>query len=225
MIDIQNWMRAYQKEICSHFGARVIFIGLQGSYARKEASDNSDIDVVLILDKVAMDDLIIYRKLVEQLPHRELLCGFVSGKDKLAYWSKQDLFQFYFDTIALEGSLDSFLSTPTAEDAKQAALVGACNLYHACSHNFLHAQDVDTLKMLYKSAFFVMQANHYYKTATYLPSRTKLLESTAPQERTILQVSLDPSLICPDSLPDHSRLLLEWASALICQYGTKQHLS
>lgn len=83
MIDIQNWMRVYQKEICSHFGARVIFIGLQGSYARKEASYNSDIDVVLILDKVAMDDLIIYRKLVEQLPHRELLCGSFPAKMNL----------------------------------------------------------------------------------------------------------------------------------------------
>ena len=113
MIDIENWLNEYKKEINSCFGDRVIFIGLQGSYARKEATEGSDIDVVLILDKVDINDLTTYRRLVDKLPHRDLLCGFVSGRDELAFWSEYDLFQFYFDTIALQSNLDSVIPPVT----------------------------------------------------------------------------------------------------------------
>ena len=35
----------------------ICFAGLQGSYAREEATETSDIDVVVILDRLDMSDL------------------------------------------------------------------------------------------------------------------------------------------------------------------------
>lgn len=221
MIDIEFWMQDYIKVINQHFGSRVVFIGLQGSYARKEASKTSDIDVVLILDRVDITDLVDYRNLVDKLPHRELLCGFVSGQRELAAWSLHDLFQFYFDTIPLQGSLEAIIPPVTNESARQAALIGACNLYHACSHNFIHAQQADALRMLYKSAFFVMQADHYCKTGFYIRSRNEMKDKVDSKDDHILQTLMNPAVIDQRNLQEYSQLLLKWAADIISEYGAK----
>ena len=62
MVDIHSWMDAYQTAMLALFGGRVLLIGLQGSYARGEAREDSDIDVVLILDTVSFKDLKRYRE-------------------------------------------------------------------------------------------------------------------------------------------------------------------
>lgn len=51
MFDLDRWLDKYIEAVDAAFGARIVFIGLQGSYARGEAHEGSDIDVVLILNK------------------------------------------------------------------------------------------------------------------------------------------------------------------------------
>ena len=102
---IKKWLSHYQEMIEKEFGQRIRFIGLQGSQARGEAKEESDIDVVLILDSFDYDDLMRYRKLLDQMPEREKICGFVSGEAELRQWDRADLFQFYHDTIPLQGDL------------------------------------------------------------------------------------------------------------------------
>ncbi len=104
MVNLQEWRSIYQQIVLDLFGERVLFIGLQGSYARNEAARNSDLDVVLILDKLDFNDLTLYKEALDHLPHRPLLCGFVSGRQELLNWCKFDLFQFYHDTISWYGS-------------------------------------------------------------------------------------------------------------------------
>ena len=43
---IEAWMRKYCEEMKKQFENRIWFIGLQGSYGRGEATEQSDIDVV-----------------------------------------------------------------------------------------------------------------------------------------------------------------------------------
>ena len=52
MIEITTWMNGFLKSIDEAFGDRVWFVGLQGSYGRGEATEASDIDVVVILDEL-----------------------------------------------------------------------------------------------------------------------------------------------------------------------------
>ena len=40
MLNIQEWIEQFQKEILLNFKERICFIGLQGSYARGEATEN-----------------------------------------------------------------------------------------------------------------------------------------------------------------------------------------
>lgn len=220
MLELQAFMKEYQRVVLSAFGGRVQFIGLQGSRARGESTPESDIDVVLILDAVSLADLRRYRNAVAPLPHRELLCGFVSGASELAGWSRPDLFQFYYDTVPYFGSLDTIISAPTAADAKRAALTGACNLYHGCSHGYLHTHTVACLRELYKAAVFVLQAEHYAQTGVYLRTRAALAEALTGRELQVLQTAaqIRTAPETPQALEQAASLLLSWSGSLIVQF-------
>jgi predicted nucleotidyltransferase len=220
MIDINQWMKQYQNIVKDLFGSRVLFIGLQGSYGRGEANENSDIDVVLILDTISLADLNEYKKAIEALPDRSLICGFVSGKVELASWCRSDLFQFYHDTISYYGNLDAIIPALTAEDARSAVLTGTCNLYHMCSHNYLHSGDMKTLKKLYKSAVFILQAKHYSETGDYVRSHSALKNILSGLDLAILNCSEQiKSADGPQTeLERYSELMLRWAQKLICEY-------
>lgn len=99
-------LEKYRQAITEHFGSRIWFMGLQGSYGRGEASPESDIDVVLILDQAGTQDFLEYREILDTLPERDRICGFVSGKDEIEAWEPSDLFQFYYDTTPIMGSLE-----------------------------------------------------------------------------------------------------------------------
>ncbi len=158
MIDMEKWLQLFTEQMDRYFGDRLVFIGLQGSYARGEAGEGSDIDTVVIFDHLDGEDLERYRQAVDELPHRELLCGFVSGIEELEHWNRSELFQFYFDTTPIRGSLESLRPLIRAEDARRAVHSGACGIYHGCLHNFLHERSEEILRGLYKEARFVLQA-------------------------------------------------------------------
>ena len=52
MIDIRAWMDKFLEALNDTFKDRVWFVGLQGSYGRGEATETSDIDVVVIIDEL-----------------------------------------------------------------------------------------------------------------------------------------------------------------------------
>ena len=109
MVDINIWMKDFLQRLEETFTSRVWFVGLQGSYGRGEATESSDIDVVVILDELSEKDVQTYCDMLDTMPHRELICGFVSGRDEILHWEPSDLFQFYYDTTAVRGSLDDLL--------------------------------------------------------------------------------------------------------------------
>ena len=94
MIDITAWMNDFLQTLNETFANRVWFVGLQGSYGRSEATETSDIDVVVILDELSSSDIQDYNAILDTLPHRELICGFLSGKNDILNWEPSDLFQF-----------------------------------------------------------------------------------------------------------------------------------
>ena len=54
MIDINGWMNDFLQKLNKAFANRVWFVGLQGSYGRGEATETSDIDVVVFLDELSV---------------------------------------------------------------------------------------------------------------------------------------------------------------------------
>ena len=187
MIEISLWMNEFVKKLEESFGDRVWFVGLQGSYGRGEATETSDIDVVVIFDELTAQDIQIYNAILDTLLNRELICGFVSGKQELLNWEPSDLFQFYHDTTPIKGSLDELLSVIDKTAIDRAIKSGACNIYHGCVHNMLHEKSDEILKGLYKSASFVVQAICYQETGCYIKSQKDLLGKVSGDEKSIVE--------------------------------------
>ena len=190
MIDITAWMDDFLKALYKNFENRVWFVGLQGSYGRGEATETSDIDIVIILDELSSFDIQTYNAMLDSLPHRELICGFVSGKDELFNWAPSDLFQFYYDTTAIKGSLDELLSLIDRTAVERAIKIGACNIYHGCVHNILHEKSDEILRGLYKSASFVVQAIAFKQTGKYIKHQSELRDVISIDERVIVDTFL-----------------------------------
>lgn len=222
MVRIDEWMKGFADAVEAVFGDRAVFIGLQGSYGRGEADERSDIDAVLILDRLDADDLEAYGKLTAGLAHRELLCGFLSGWEELRCWTPAELFQFYHDTTPYKGSLDPLCASLGRDAAEAAVQSGACALYHACVHNLLHEKEPEMLRGLYKTAAFVVQAVYYCETGEYIRQRAELLERAPSAERDILAAGAALRAgqpIGPEEFRTLSHRLLAWAQGWICKSG------
>ena len=218
MIEIESWLKLFTEKLEYTFLSRIWFIGLQGSYGRGEATQTSDIDVVVILDQLRTNDLKAYREMLDTLPNRELVCGFISGKDELLNWETSDLFQFYYDTAPIKGTLDCLLEKIDKQAVKRAIKIGACNIYHACVHNFVHEKSDDILRSLYKSAVFVLQAAYFYETGKYIKSKTELQNAINPPSA-VLQTALNLKNGADVKFEEMSELLLNWAKAVIGGYS------
>ena len=191
MIDITAWMQNFLQTLNDTFASRVWFVGLQGSYGRGEAVETSDIDVVVILDVLSASDIQKYNAMLDTLPSRELICGFLSGKEELLRWEPSDLFQFYYDTTPIKGSLDELLAVIDETAVKRAIKIGACNIYHGCIHNMLHEKSDEILRGLYKSASFVVQAIVFSEAGKYIKHQKELLSAAAPDEQAIVRTFLN----------------------------------
>ena len=215
MVDINSWLEEFLQKLNEVFKSRVWFVGLQGSYGRGEATETSDIDVVVILNEFTVADIQAYNQLLDTLPHRELICGFVSGKDEILNWEPADLFQFYHDTTPIKGSLDELLPKIDSVAVDRAIKIGACNIYHGCVHNMLHTKNDDILKGLYKAASFVVQAIVFKQTGDYIKHQNQLLQAALLDEKIVIETFLKYKNGETVDFNSASEILFEWSKKWI----------
>lgn len=215
MIDITAWISQFLQTLNENFGDRVWFVGLQGSYGRGEAKETSDIDIVVILDELSVADIQTYNTMLESIPNRELLCGFLSGKEDILNWEPSDLFQFYHDTIPIKGNLDELLSPIDDTAVDRAIKNGVCNIFHSCVHNMLYEKSEEILKGLYKSASFVVQAICFKETGKYISRQKDLLLIVSPDERFIIETFLSIRNNGMIDFYEMSKVLFIWAKKWI----------
>ena len=187
MIDITNWMSNFLQTLNKTFENRVWFVGLQGSYGRGEATETSDIDDVVNLYDLSAKDIQIYNDMLDTLPHRKLICGFLSGKNEIMNWEPSDLFQFCNDTTPIKGTLDEVFALIDENAINRAIKIAACNIFHGCVHNMLHEKSEDILRGLYKSSSFVVQAIIFKQTGNYIKYQEELLKVALPNEQSIIK--------------------------------------
>ena len=215
MVDINSWLDKFLQKLNEVFKSRVWFVGLQGSYGRGEATETSDIDVVVILNEFTVSDIQAYNDMLDTLPHRELICGFVSGKDEIMNWEPADLFQFYNDTTPIKGSLDELLPKIDSVAVDRAIKIGACNIYHGCVHNMLHTKNEDILKGLYKAASFVVQAIVFKQTGDYIKHQNQLLQAALLDEKIVIETFLKYKNGETVDFNSASEMLFEWSKKWI----------
>ncbi|NDO46542.1 nucleotidyltransferase domain-containing protein [Clostridium sp. MD294] len=213
MIEIQQYLNLFQQKLKEVFEKDIFFFGIQGSYARGEATENSDIDIVVIFENLGTEQLLKYKNMIDTLPFREKLCGFVSGKQELLHWTASELFQFYYDTTPILGTLDDLLPLITQEKIKEAVKTAACTIYHSACHNLLHEKSIEICKALYKSAVFLLQAKSFLEKGIYSKTKTELLSRVSKRDAFILS-DLQHEFL-QQNLESYSIALIDWTSRII----------
>ena len=220
-IDLSVWTAAFLAALEQTFGGRVVFAGLQGSRARGEAREESDIDAVVVLDRLTAEDLAACRLMVRALPYAELACGFIGGREELLGWEPSELISFCYDVTPLRGSLDFLRPRLTREAALRAVQIGAGGIYHAACHGFVFEQDWDPAGCR-KAAFFVLRAKHFSETGDFILRQKDLLPLLSGEDRAVLLRRADEKP-CADQA-DHleeARRLLDWSGKLLRAFADK----
>ena len=116
MFDLDKYLADLILNCQSAFGERLLYMGLQGSWLRGEAHENSDIDIMVILDGFSVRDMDIYRGILKEIGFYEKSCGFICGKDEMKCWNPLEVCQLCQTTKDLVGVLIDYLPPATRED-------------------------------------------------------------------------------------------------------------
>lgn len=221
MVNIDTWMEGFLSRLKETFGPRLLFLGLQGSYGRGEANEDSDIDVVCVLDRVDLADLDTYRTLVRGMPEGEKACGFLCGAEELKRWPEYDLCSVVRDTRPLFGSWEGLLPPLGRVDLARGVAIGASGLYHAAVHTYLYGgreRWADFLRKAHKSAFFLLRDCHELRTGEQVRTRRELLPRLGGEEKAILAYGLAPE---GEKEAAFARLIA-WAGRLLGENFTQE---
>lgn len=218
-MEIKPWCDEFIVRMRNTFGNRLRFIGLQGSHGRGEAEEQSDIDMVLILDTVTVKDLNVYRQTISAMAYASLVCGFICGEKEIAAWEKSDLFHLYFDTVPLWGSLTNLVPPPSADDARRAVWKGCCDLYHTACHNLVFHRDPRILRSLYKNVFFVLRAKYFWENGSWVSRKKDLATLLIEEEAALLTFPWEDSDW--NDLDGATAPFIAWASRLITEMEQK----
>lgn len=213
MIDVENYIAEIAAKLRAKFGERLVYVGLQGSYLRGEATDTSDVDVMVVLDRLSVDDLDGYRAIVESLPRPDLSCGFICGADDLAKWNPLEICHLLHTTRDCFGSLAELVPDHDERDLRNFVKMSVNNLYHELCHGYIHADRAEfavRLPALYKSTFFVLQNLHYLRGGEFAQSKRQLLSMLDGADREVLDRAMRLSVGEGFDFLDNYRLIFDW---------------
>ena len=177
MFDVDGYLQRLIGECRNTFHDRLLYVGLQGSYMRGEATDQSDIDVMIILDGFSVADMDAYREILRTLGNEEKSCGFICGRDEITRWNPLEVCQLLHTTKDLFGELKGFLPPATREDRINYVRLSLGNLYHELCHRYIHAdreRNIAAFRGSCKAVFFLMQNLHYLETGTFIVTKKEL---------------------------------------------------
>lgn len=192
-MDIQSYLDRLLGALTHTFGDRLLYVGLQGSYLRGEATETSDIDVMIIFDQIDTPTLDAYREVLISVGNYDRSCGFVCGKADMAAWNTLEVCHLLHTTRDLYGCLADFVPTYTREDVIQYVKMSIGNLYHELCHRYIHAsrdQNQACLAASCKSVFFILQNIHYLRTGCFIATKKELWNALEGEDREILSLSM-----------------------------------
>ena len=221
-MDIQVYLSRLIGGLTHTFGDRLLYVGLQGSYLRGEATETSDIDVMVIFDEIDASTLDTYRELLISVGDYDRSCGFVCGRADMAAWNTLEVCHLLHTTRDLYGRLVDFVPAYSREDVIQYVKVSVGNLYHELCHRYIHAsrdKNQARLAASCKSVFFILQNVHYLKTGSFVATKKELLEALEGDDREILALSL--RLSEGESLDFDNAFagLLRWCQGTLTQWS------
>ena len=192
MFDLDKYLADLIMNCRSAFGERLLYVGLQGSLLRGEAHENSDIDVMVILDRFSVLDMDTYRGILQGIGFYEKSCGFICGKDEMKRWNPLEVCQLRQTTKDLVGVLTDYLPPATREDEINYVKLSLGNLYHELCHRYIHAgrdKNAARFRGTCKNVFYLIQNLHFLESGRFLLRKNDLKAALSEEDRLILELT------------------------------------
>ena len=193
MLHPDTYLAALTTLLRSAYRDRLCYVGLQGSYLRGEATEGSDIDVMVVIRNMTAADLDAYRKAIEALPDADKSCGFICGLEELHHWNPLEICQLLHTTRDHLGTLANLVPRYTDADVRAYVQLILGNLYHELCHRYVHApteQNISALPLTCKAVFFILQNLHYLRSRRFIGTKKELLPALTGRDRQVLELSL-----------------------------------
>ncbi len=192
MIDLNDYLQKLLSECSSVFGDRLLYLGLQGSYLRGEANANSDIDIMILIDRFSVKDMDAYRDILQKIGCFEKSCGFICGKDEMMRWNPLEINQLKHTTKDIHGVLLDYLPNVSREDDIKHVKLSLGNLYHELCHRYVHADrkknDLE-FRGTCKRLFFLIQNLYYLESGAFVSSKRELKKLVSEEDREMLSMA------------------------------------
>lgn len=213
MINAQIYISKLISLLKHQYDSRLVYVGLQGSYLREEATDNSDIDIMVVIDGLTVRDLDNYRTIIESLEHSDKSCGFICSKDDLAKWNPLEICHLLHTTKDYYGTLAAWIPAYNEQDIRNFVKISLNNLYHEICHRYIHAapnKSAEALPFTMKSVFFILQNVFYLRSGQFIETKDKLLMCLEGIDRDILALSMGPVEKISAKFPESFKLVFAW---------------
>lgn len=213
MFNVENYISKLMQLSKDKFGSRLLYVGLQGSYLRNEAKENSDIDIMIIIDGLKKSDLEAYRSIIKNMDHFDKSCGFICSKEDLKNWNPLEICHLINSTKDYYGKLVDFVPKYSQCDIRNFVKININNLYHEICHRYIHSnnnKDIEQLSLSYKSTFFILQNLYYLNNNQFIKTKSELLSLLDGNNFEILNRSMQLNSGMEFDFDDSFELLFNW---------------
>lgn len=213
MFNANEYISSLTKLLKDAYNERLIYVGLQGSYLRNEATEHSDIDIMVVVKDFSMSDLDVYKTAILSLEDYDKSCGFICGKEELLNWNPLEICHVLHTTKDCYGKLAELVPEYTQKDVQSFVKMSLGNLYHELCHRYIHTpkeNSINNLPFTYKSVFFILQNLHYLKSGSFIATKKELLSALSGKDKKVLENALYLSSQNECDFDEAFELLFSW---------------
>ena len=213
MIDIEYYISQLTALLRESFSSRLCYVGLQGSYLRGEATSESDIDIMVVIDGLTVSDLGTYRRIIQGMDNFEFSCGFICSAEDLRNWNPLEICNLLGSTEDYYGTLSELVPEYTSEDVRNFIKLSVNNMYHELCHRYVHAQNnknIDSLAATYKGVFFILQNMYYLSNGVFVKTKAEMLELADGLNRDVLVRSMELKNGGAHDFDESFELIFKW---------------
>ena len=116
MFQIDVYIPSLIELLKATYQERLLYVGLQGSYLRGEATEYSDIDIMVVINNIDVADLVEYKKAISSLEGYDKSCGFICGIEELQNWNPLEICHILHTTKDYFGTLSKLVPEYTEKD-------------------------------------------------------------------------------------------------------------
>lgn len=228
---VDEWVRDFLSKLKDKFGDRLIFVGHHGSWARGEAGPESDIDSMVVVDRIDDADLAAFRDIASSMPDADKLgSGILMSVSELKQTPPSYLVQFFYGRNVLYGSIEGIVDPPTSQDLIQDIRIKADDNLHTVRHYLLYPHDlpvvVHRLKYHFKNCFYALQSWFLLTRGEFINTKKEIMEYLdSPDDKEVIRVARDWHKLT-DDLTAHAsyyiELLERWSRGMMRKLETFQ---